>query len=165
MKTRLTSRLQTLLILALGVGWGASVHCTPYVPASRDVARGRTPNTTVYTVTEVDSIATFDAGTQALETFLREMAYRSALHLQPEIRAAYPDLRGVLSLIIEPDGSVSHIRVERSISERLDREAIHILSLMPCWRPASLRGKPVRQRYYLPIAFLPLYPQASPSKI
>ncbi|MBL1281357.1 MAG: TonB family protein [Fluviicola sp.] len=56
-----------------------------------------------------------------------------------------------LSFIIEKDGSVSNIKIERGVSKTIDREAKRVVRLFPKWKPAeNIRGK-VRTRVRLPI--------------
>lgn len=58
-----------------------------------------------------------------------------------------------VSFIIEKDGSLSNIKVTRSVSASLDKEAIRAVSNMPRWTAAKLNGKPVRVSYLIPIRF------------
>ena len=62
--------------------------------------------------------------------------------------------RVYLSFIVEKDGSLSKIKIIRSISKECDEEAIRLVKLMPKWKPAKQRGEPVRHEYNLPINFL-----------
>lgn len=71
--------------------------------------------------------------------------------------------RVVVSFVIEKDGSVSNVRVERSAHPILDKEAIHVVSLMPKWKPGSVDGEPVRVTYYLPITFKS--PEEEPAEV
>ena len=59
----------------------------------------------------------------------------------------------IISFIIDNNGQVLDIKVNRGISETLDNEAIRIVSLMPNWTPGKKNGKPVKSRYNLPIYF------------
>ena len=73
----------------------------------------------------------------------------------------YPDLaadqhiegRVWCSFIVNKDGSLSHIQVEKSAYPSLDEEAIRVLQTMPRWTPGTVRNKPVRVKVYLPIVF------------
>lgn len=100
----------------------------------------------VFTV--VENMPKFPGGTNAL--------YR---HLATNIK--YPASsknngeqgRVFINFIVEPDGSVSNVRVLRGVSPLLDAEAIRVVSLMPKWSPGIQRGKFVRVSYNLPIKF------------
>ena len=61
--------------------------------------------------------------------------------------------RVILHFIIEKDGSVSNVRVARSVDPSLDAEAIRVVNSMPKWEPARQKGQPVRVRYTIPIQF------------
>jgi protein TonB len=57
------------------------------------------------------------------------------------------------SFIVNKDGSVSDIRVEKGVYISLDQEAVRVLSLMPSWIPGTVRGEAVRVKFYLPVVF------------
>lgn len=59
----------------------------------------------------------------------------------------------VLQFIVEKDGSISNIEVIESPSSALSQAAIYRVKKSPKWKPAILKGKPVRIKYTLPIAF------------
>ena len=61
--------------------------------------------------------------------------------------------RVFLAFVVEKDGSITNVRVERGVSIDLDREAKRVVSLMPNWIPAESGGKFVRCRARLPISF------------
>jgi protein TonB len=61
--------------------------------------------------------------------------------------------RVYLSFIVEPDGSITNIAVERGVSADLDREAKRLVRQMPRWVPGEAKGKKVRSRCRLPINF------------
>jgi periplasmic protein TonB len=68
---------------------------------------------------------------------------------------AYIDNYGkvFVSFVVEIDGSLTNVKVERSVSKLLDDEAKRLINAMPNWIPAEVDGKPVRCRCALPIAF------------
>ncbi len=59
------------------------------------------------------------------------------------------------SFIIEKDGSVSNVKLERGLSNGpdLNKEALRVLSEMPKWSPGKQDGHPVRIQYMIPIHF------------
>ena len=61
--------------------------------------------------------------------------------------------RVILRIVIDKDGSVTDIEVEKSVHPLLDAEAVRVASSMPRWQPATKDGQPVRIRYSLPITF------------
>ncbi len=61
--------------------------------------------------------------------------------------------RVYLSFIVEANGEITNIEVERGVSESLDAEAVRLLQTMPNWIPGEAKGKKVRTRCRLPINF------------
>jgi len=61
--------------------------------------------------------------------------------------------RVYLSFIVEPDGSITNITIERGVSFDLDKEAKRVVKTMPNWIPGEKGGKKVRTRCSLPINF------------
>ena len=57
--------------------------------------------------------------------------------------------------IVNEDGSLSDIKVIRSISPELDKEAIRVVKSMPKWNPAKQNGKVVKMKYVVPVNFRP----------
>ncbi len=58
-----------------------------------------------------------------------------------------------LSFIIEKDGSLSNIVVERGAGHGFDEEAMRVLKLAKAWKPGMQNGQPVRVKYVIPINF------------
>jgi protein TonB len=58
-----------------------------------------------------------------------------------------------LSFIIEKDGSLSNIVVEKGAGHGFDEEALRVLKLAKAWKPGIQNGQPVRVRYTIPINF------------
>lgn len=61
--------------------------------------------------------------------------------------------RVYLSFVVETDGSISNIAIERGVSTDLDKEAKRLLRNMPAWAPGEAKGKKSRTRCRLPINF------------
>lgn len=55
--------------------------------------------------------------------------------------------------IIEKDGSISNIKIEKGIGSGCDEEAIRVVQSMPNWMPGKQRGKAVRVLLKMPIRF------------
>jgi TonB family protein len=61
--------------------------------------------------------------------------------------------RVIISFIVEKDGSLSDIKVAKSIDPLFDEEAVRVVKSMPKWEPGMWRGKPTRVKYCIPISF------------
>jgi protein TonB len=59
----------------------------------------------------------------------------------------------ILSFIIEKDGHLSNIVVERAAGHGFDEEAMRVLKMAKAWKPGMQNGQPVRVRYAIPINF------------
>ncbi len=61
--------------------------------------------------------------------------------------------RVFVNYVVEPDGSVSNVKVLRGIGGGCDEEAMRVVKAMPKWKPGKQRGKAVRVSYTLPVVF------------
>ena len=95
-----------------------------------------------------DEETMFPGGAAAMQQFLSE-------NLQyPEESIAYAEQgRVYLSFVIEKNGEVSNLKVERGISRALDHEAKMLVYYMPPWKPGMCDGNPIRTRIRLPVIF------------
>jgi protein TonB len=59
-----------------------------------------------------------------------------------------------LNFVVEPDGSISNVKVERGVCNSIDREAERIIRSMPKWKPGEMNYGKVRSRVRVPINFL-----------
>ena len=78
-----------------------------------------------------------------------------AKHVKYPMIAQENNIQGkvFVQFVIEKDGSVSDVKVARSVDPSLDKEAIRVVKAMPKWKPGKQRGKPVRVSYTVPINF------------
>ncbi|MFW6019504.1 MAG: energy transducer TonB [Bacteroidales bacterium] len=58
-----------------------------------------------------------------------------------------------VTFVVEPDGSVTDVRVLRGIGGGCDEEAVRVVRNMPKWEPGKQRGKKVRVQFNMPIRF------------
>jgi len=58
-----------------------------------------------------------------------------------------------VEFVIERDGSITDVKAIKGIGAGCDEEAVRVLQSAPKWKAGKQRGKPVRQRMVLPIAF------------
>ena len=62
--------------------------------------------------------------------------------------------RVFLFFVVEKNGSITNVKVERGVSIDLDREAKRIVRKMPKWIPGEQSGKPVKTIVRIPILFI-----------
>ncbi len=71
-----------------------------------------------------------------------------------------------VSFVIEKDGNLSSLKVERSLGYGTDEEAIRVLKLSQKWKPGFEKGKPIRTIIRrLSIKFIPEHPFKNPKPI
>ena len=61
--------------------------------------------------------------------------------------------RVFIGFVVEPDGSVSNVKLLRGIGGGCDEEAMRVVKSMPKWTPGKQRGKAVRVSYQIPVMF------------
>ncbi|MBS1521716.1 MAG: TonB family protein [Bacteroidetes bacterium] len=88
-------------------------------------------------------------GAEAWAKFLQKN-----IHYPPQ--AAENNVHGkvFLSFIVETDGHLSNIKVERGVGSGLDEEALRVLRIAPAWKPGIQNGHKVRVMYNIPINFV-----------
>jgi periplasmic protein TonB len=59
--------------------------------------------------------------------------------------------RVVVNFVVEKDGSVSDVKVVRSVYPSIDEEAVRVIRMLPVMQPAVQRGRPVRMSFNIPI--------------
>jgi protein TonB len=75
------------------------------------------------------------------------------LRFPSEAQDAQISGRVILSFVVEKDGHLSNIVVDRSAGYGFDEEAIRVLKLAKPWKPGMQNGQPVRVKYMIPINF------------
>lgn len=98
----------------------------------------------VYLQWHVDKKALFPGGSDSLKSFIRKnLCYPSEECVEGSV---------IVRFIVEKDGSISDVKVIRSIP-LVDDEAVRVVRSMPKWIPAEKDGKAVRSRFMLPVKF------------
>ena len=61
--------------------------------------------------------------------------------------------RVVCTFVVEKDGSITDVRVIKSVDPSLDKEAMRVVKGMPKWIPGKQNGSAVRVKYTVPVTF------------
>lgn len=85
--------------------------------------------------------------------FLQRWVYQYLKYPQKAVEQGIQG-RVLVDFIIEPDGSVTNVRVSRGADPLLDAEAVRVVSASPKWRPGRLRGEKVRTSMTIPVEFV-----------
>ena len=96
----------------------------------------------------VEEMPMFPGGNAALMDFLANNIKYPQVAEENGIQG-----RVVLTFTVEPDGSLTEVKVVRGVDIALDKEAIRVVKSMPKWIPGKVGGQPVAVKYTLPITF------------
>lgn len=61
--------------------------------------------------------------------------------------------RVIVTFVVERDGSITDVKVVKSVDPSLDREASRVVKGMPRWIPGKQNGSAVRVKYTVPVTF------------
>ena len=103
-------------------------------------------DTTIHAVAE--QMPQFPGGVDARVKFLS-----THLHYPENALRNHVTGKVYIGFVVEPDGSISHIKVLKGIGYGCDSAATQVVAKMPKWNPGLINGKPVRVRYTLPFTF------------
>ena len=96
----------------------------------------------------VEQQASFPGGDAALFRYLNDNIKYPAVAQENGIQG-----RVTVSFVVERDGSITDVKVERGVDPSLDREATRVVKSMPHWIPGKQNGNVVRSRFRLPVTF------------
>ena len=96
----------------------------------------------------VDEMPAYPGGDQKLMEYVAKNIKYPQIARETGIQG-----RVFVGFVVEPDGSVSNVKVLRGIGGGCDEEAMRVVKSMPKWKPGKQRGKAVRVSYMLPVNF------------
>ena len=101
---------------------------------------------TVYDV--VEEMPSFPGGASGLMAYLSQNIKYPVVAEENGIQG-----RVVLTFVVERDGSITDVRVVKSVDPSLDAEAKRVIRSMPRWKPGKQNGSAVRVKYTTPVTF------------
>lgn len=102
----------------------------------------------VYDFVSIDKQPGFPGG---MERFYKYLA--RAVNYPVEAQEKNVQGKVFLSFIVEKNGDLGDIKVERKLGAGTDEEAVRLLKASPRWIPGIYQGKTVRVKYNIPINF------------
>lgn len=115
-----------------------------YTPPEED--EEEVVETEIFTV--VESMPEFPGGMGELMKFLAQNIKYPPLAKESGIQG-----RVFINFVVEPNGTISNVKVLRGIGGGCDEEAVRVVESMPKWKAGMQRGKAVRVSYNLPVKF------------
>ena len=110
-----------------------------------------------------ESMGYFPGGDEALKNFI----YKN-IRMPIETAEAGIRCRVVVSFVVEKDGSTTGFKIAKStitdkngnpipnnskLLKSCEKEALRAFKLMPKWIPSTIKGEPIRTRFWCPIVF------------
>lgn len=96
----------------------------------------------------VEELPSFPGGQGALMAWLND-------NIKYPVVAAENGIQGkvIVQFVVGKNGSISNVKVLRSVDPSLDKEAVRVVSNMPNWTPGKQNGASVNVRFTLPVTF------------
>ena len=96
----------------------------------------------------VEEMPSFPGGQGALMAFLSSNIKYPVVAQENGVQG-----RVIVGFVVEKDGSISDVKVMRSVDPSLDREAQRVVKAMPKWKPGKQNGSAIRVKYTVPVVF------------
>lgn len=96
----------------------------------------------------VEEMPSFPGGNGALMSYLQSNVKYPIVAQENGVQG-----RVQIGFVVEPDGSISGVKVVRSVDPSLDKEAMRVVRSMPRWNPGKQNGQAVRVKYTVPVLF------------
>ena len=96
----------------------------------------------------MDKMPEFPGGMKALPNFIEN-------NIQYPAEAQKKGIQGrvTVQFIVDENGYIIEPNIVRSVEPSLDKEALRIIKMLPQWKPGTLKGKAVKVKYTVPVAF------------
>ena len=117
---------------------------------------------TVVDVTQFEDFGEEDTGEAQIFQVVETMpTFKGNMNKWLKDNVKYPILaqengisgRVFVAFVVEVDGSITDVKVARSVDPSLDKEAVRVVKAMPKWNPGKQRNKPVRVAFTVPINY------------
>ena len=96
----------------------------------------------------VEEMPSFPGGQGALMSFLNSNIKYPVVAQENGVQG-----RVIVGFVVERDGSITDVKIMRSVDPSLDREAQRVVKAMPKWKPGKQNGSAVRVKYTVPVVF------------
>lgn len=96
----------------------------------------------------VEQMPSFPGGPQALFEYLSKYIKYPAVAEENGVQG-----RVIVTFVVERDGSITDVKVIKSVDPSLDKEASRVVRGMPHWIPGKQNGSAVRVKYTVPVTF------------
>ncbi|MEJ5962620.1 energy transducer TonB [Pedobacter immunditicola] len=105
-------------------------------------------DTEVYNMIHIENQPSFPGGMDKFYAYLQK-----SVKYPPMAAERNTQGKVFLSFVVEKNGELTDIKVDRALGDGTDEEAIRVLKASPRWTPGIQNGRPVRVKYNIPISF------------
>ncbi len=105
-------------------------------------------DTRVYDFITIEKQPDFPGGMDQFYAYLRKAVKYPTMAAESNIQG-----KVFLSFVVEKNGELTDIKVDRKLGGGTDEEAVRVLKASPRWIPGVQNGKFVRVKYNIPISF------------
>lgn len=117
--------------------------CMPLIVLMTMMCSFHTSGFDSYGTNKIDQPASFPGGFEAFSKYLIKTARK----------VSDKEGRVMVSFVVETNGEITNEKVENSLNEASDKEALRAIKLSPKWEPALQSGKKVRSAYQIGVNF------------
>ena len=96
----------------------------------------------------VEQMPQFPGGQQALFEYLSKNIKYPVIAEENGVQG-----RVIVTFVVERDGSITDVKVVKSVDPSIDKEAQRVVKAMPHWIPGKQNGSAVRVKYTVPVTF------------
>ena len=96
----------------------------------------------------VEQMPQFPGGQQALFEYLSKNIKYPVIAEENGVQG-----RVIVTFVVERDGSITDVKVVKSVDPSLDKKAQRVVKAMPHWIPGKQNGSAVRVKYTVPVTF------------
>jgi protein TonB len=114
--------------------------------AEGEVLKAKEEETKVFDV--VEEMPQFPGGPNALFEYLSKNIKYPVVAEENGVQG-----RVIVTFVVERDGSITDVKVVKSVDPSLDKEATRVVKSMPHWIPGKQNGSAVRVKYTVPVTF------------
>lgn len=97
---------------------------------------------------DFEVMPSFPGGEDSLGRFLSNL-----LQFPKDSKGNYLKGKVIVGFIVNKEGIIDEIKIEKGVCKELDEEAIRVVKLIPKWQPGKQDGNPVDVWFTLPINF------------
>ena len=123
----------------------------PLFRPSEDAAAKKPRDAGTVSYFDCDARPTF-LGSATPDTFMKKWVYQYLRYPQSAIDEGVQG-NVVVDFVIDEKGKVTDVKVLRGVDERLDAEAVRVISASPSWKPGRKGGKKVKTELSVTVEF------------